>query len=143
MTLGTIECVAAFFQSPHCKTHFYVVGLHEMDYIEFLQKYCLGDIDCKRATGLRMDDTNDKFFMCFVSDCFDPPIAIIRADNEQDAEEWFVDELSWSHYSEDDVKKMTEEEQEYAGYGPSGQVYDQQNLQVQEVKLIRVELTKR
>jgi hypothetical protein len=61
-------------------------------------------------------------------------VAIVRADNEQDAEELFVQELPWARLSgerldEDDV-----------GIGPNGEFYDQEAVRIHEVRLVHIDL---
>lgn len=139
-TMSDVEASAAVFRSPLCDTHFYVVGREDMDFLEFMRRYNVGNVDCKRATGVQLDNTGDKFFMCYLEDCFDPPIAIVRADNAQDAVEWFVEECAWARL---DPKDAQEREEEYGedvvGYGPNGEPYDNEAMTVREICLARIE----
>lgn len=67
-----------------------------------------------KVTGLNMDSTDDKFWAVWVADCFDPPIAVVRADLEANAEEVFVEQCPW-------------------------EIGDEKNIKLVEVKLVRIE----
>ncbi|MFO0964632.1 MAG: hypothetical protein U0793_03465 [Gemmataceae bacterium] len=135
--LPNVKAKAVHFQSPFAKNHRYVVLAEKMDYLEFLRTYNQGPVECKAATGVNLDGCEERFFMVYVEDCFDPPIAIVRADSEQDAEELFVDELPWAHITEPDLNDY---DPETLVYGPSGQPYDSESVRVHPVRMVHVEL---
>jgi hypothetical protein len=151
LTIGELLAQAAIFQSPFAKNYFYVVGRDDMDYLEFMQRYDTGDKQHKRATGLALDDSGERFFLLCVADCFDPPVAIVRARNESDAYETFVDELAWAHITdENDLKDYLKPASEWErpdcpeyvdslSFNCNGVPYDGEGIQMQEVKLYAVE----
>lgn len=139
--LGTIKATAVVFQSPFNPKHFYVVRAEKMDYLEFMKQYCVGDVDCKQADGVNFDNylDNGTFFMCYSEDCFDPPVAIVRADDVEEAIDLFVDECEWARMSDEDV-----EERDKDGLGETVgwtgmNKYDNETMQCRSIKLYRVE----
>ncbi len=139
VTLGEIEVKTVSFSERgnegRCR---YIVGTDGMDYCDFLRTYNGGEVQHKRATGVELDGFGKAFFMVYVEDCFDPPVAIVRADNAQDAEEAFVDALPWAHISEPDLKDYSEDDDSLS-YGPSGQPYDSSSVMIREVRLVAIE----
>lgn len=100
----------------------------------------------KRATGLCLDDSTagNHFWLVYVDDCYDPPVAVVRAKHVEDAIDAFVDELPWAHMSEEDyadlVKDYGEERAaDMVGWGPSGQIYDSERVMIREVFPVRVD----
>lgn len=141
LVLGTLTVKALHF-SLDGSTHRYVVGVDDMDFLDFHKKYNhneFGPVDCKKATGFKMDETYDDFFMVYVEDCFDPPIAIIRAEHGQEAAEIFTDELTWAHVDEKDV---TDEQIDAGLYqmNNNGKWYDAETLRVRNVRLVYIEV---
>ena len=132
-----IDVNALIFQSPMAQNHRYIVRKTPMNNIEFNQKYNVGDVECKQATPVNIDSEYQKFFMFYVSDCYDPPIAIVCAKSFEEAHGWFVDELNWSHISEPDLKDY---DQENLDYNSNGTPYDSEGIHGYEIKLIGVEM---
>lgn len=123
--------------NPDNEKHRYIVRKTKMDHIEFNKKYNVGDVECKQATPVNIDSEEQKFFLFCVTDCYDPQIAIVCADKMEEAYEWFVDELDWSHISEPDLKDYDEES---LSYNSNGTPYDSEQIHGFEVKLIGVEV---
>lgn len=126
MFLGDIKCRTIVFIDTGL-SHEYIVG--EKEHFEDNRPV---------AEGINLEDNiYNRFFLCFVADCFDPPLAIVRAEHAQDAIEYFVEECDWSHIDPD---MMPREELESAiesgayGIGPSGEIYDQEQLMVRELR---------
>ena len=95
------------------------------------------DREFRVATAVNLDDsTKPNFYLVCLSDCYDPPMAAIRADNESDAEEEFVDQLPWSHIPEDMHEEMQDSDE--VGYGPSGQMYDSVSVRVMLAKVVGI-----
>lgn len=148
-TLAEIKIKAALFRDIFDHKNqgaVYVAGLEDMDYLEFIKKYPSG----KRAVHHRgLDDGYLKhFYMVFVQDCWDPPIVIIRADNEMDAEETWASEFDWADVEEPDLKDYAKgnpnagEEVQYESlmWSERGTYYDTQLVCVRELKLVGVEV---
>ncbi len=124
---------ALIFKRSLDAQHEYVVLTCDMDYLDFMKKYPNG----KRAEPVELDETWDEFWLVYLADCFDPPLAIVRAKNEQDAEEAFVDNLDWAHVKEPDLADYDEDS---LSFGPHGQPYDGSQIHVEQVILVGVEL---
>jgi len=145
MDLGEIENVkAVVFESPVDPIYCYVCGVGDMDYLEWLnfKEELRPYEDAKRATAVNLDGVEKRFFLVWVQDCMDPPMAIVRADHEADAIDWFVDVLSWAHLDEVDLKDYIVEKavdgkdpvySDNLGFGSSGQMYDNESLMVKEI----------
>jgi len=71
----------------------------------------------KYATPVAFGEGGDKWFVVAVADCFDPPVAIVRATDEYTAEEYFIDELMWAHVDETDLKDYDEDSLRYNSSG--------------------------
>lgn len=138
-----------FVDDTHLKARSrYIVLAERLDYLEFQSRYhWSGWPEVKQCTPVNIGGNSDRerFFVVYCADCFDPPMAVVQAENESDAEEWFVSELPWSHYSpvesyftEAELNKALDDGT--AGIGPSGEVYDSQAVQMFEVFLVHVEL---
>jgi hypothetical protein len=80
-----------------------------------------------------MDDDEDKFFLVFVQDCFDPPLAIVRAETAGDAVDIFLDELPWGRMDSEDI-----DEDKNVSWSSQGHAYDGERINVQEVRLCAV-----
>ncbi len=148
---GEIKAMAIEFQSPINPKHSYVVGLDELTFMDFLRKYpdsryCT----TVKATGVNLDAQDDKFFLVFVSDCYAPPIAVVRAGDEAEAIGWFVDELDWTRIFEEDLKDYETGVKDKSGcveydevvcWNSSGEPYNSECLEAHEIlgeiKIIR------
>ena len=135
--------IAVVFESPFNSEHCFVCGVDDMDFIVWLT-YKDGlhpYTDAKRATGVNLDGVEKEFYLVWVQDCMDPPVAIVRADNVSDAIDEFVEELTWAHLDELAAKDYIEEgtdgkDLKYSdslGIGPSGQMYDSESLMVMDI----------
>ena len=153
LTIGEIKAQAAVFVSPLCETHFYVCGRDDLHFVAFNERYgnspYSSEAQFKRATALHFDDSTERFFMVYVADCFDPPIAIVRAEDESEALEIFVDELEWAHIDETDLRdflkpeaERVEGESEYVewvSWNSSGKPYDTEQIEIRQIRLHTVE----
>ena len=142
ITLGEISVSALVFSMGDWRC---VVGRESMDYIDFMQQYDQGPIHTHRVIGLNMDSTDTNFWAIWMDDYFDPPVVIIRADHEGNAEEIFVDELDWAHINEVDLPDYLsgdkkQQDSEYLNFNSKGQPYDSESIQCRQVKLVKVEI---
>ncbi len=140
MQLGTINILHAVFQSPTVPNRRYVVGAEHMDTLAFLNAFNNGPAQHQKATGVNMDGEG-KFFLCYVEDCFDPPVAIVRGENAADAEERFVDECEWAQVSDDDMDAEREDaDNDSTGYSYTGNGtrYDGETIKVYEVRCLSI-----
>lgn len=104
------------------------------EYLTLLTRFPKHQI--KRTTDHYIDDTEGKWFACYNVDCFDPPMAIVRARSQETAYESFCDEFgAWLAVSDTDAKDYPENEREYNG---SGQHIDASNVQICEIFLLEV-----
>lgn len=133
--MGDVIATAAVFTfGPDSNSKSLLIVTREpMTHAERLDRF---GHDAKGCVGVHLDDSGSKFYAIWVEDCFDPPIAIVRADHEQDALDTFVDKLDWAHVSEPDLADYTEDQ---LSYGPNGQPYDGESIGMLEVKLVRIE----
>ena len=132
LTIGTVEN-AKFAVFADDGGNRYAVHAEELRDWEIDEK--LG-FHADRATGVNLEDSiYGKFYLVYVADCAFPPLAIVRSDNEQDAEEEFIDALDWAHISEPDLADYDEDS---LNYGPHGQPYDSSEVMVREVRLVSV-----
>ncbi len=138
IAIGDVSARAAHFVALNGNpNHRYIVFADKPDFVAFLQTYNDGKWESKQATGVNLDSSDKRFFMVAVSDCYDPPIAIIRADNECEAEGWFADELTWAHISEPDLADYDDESM---SYNSSGVPYETDNIVIWEVRMTHIEL---
>jgi hypothetical protein len=90
----------------------------------------------KRTTEHYIDDTSGKWFYFANVDCFDPPIAIIRARSFESAYEVFCDEFErWMVVDEPDAKDYPEDER---NYNSNGTHIDASGVQGYELKLLSI-----
>ena len=138
--LGNISASAVLFQDLNGNPeHVYVVvpeGIDFMMWKDNLWRRNNFQNDYASATGLQLeDDTYNKFYKVCVADCYSPPLAIIRADNESEAIDAFADELTWAHVEEPDLADYSEDD---LSYNSNGKPYDSSNIHVCEVVLAGV-----
>jgi hypothetical protein len=99
-------------------------GTKEDDYIAFILKYP----NSKRVDAAGLDGYGKHFYMCYVEDCFDPPIAVIRADDENEAVDIFVDTFSYARVTSENYGSMEEFENGIedgtVGVGDGSNYYD-------------------
>lgn len=93
---------------------------------------------------------NDPFYLCFVEDCFDPPCAIVRGENDDlsDVVDDFVENCKWAQI--EDVKSAygisTDAEFEklfndgILGITGNGTYYDAEQTVVRQLKLVAIEV---
>jgi hypothetical protein len=129
----------AVYFAPTGAGYEYVCGLDEMDYIEFMNTYEDGPngVRRKRTQGINLDGTEKAFFAVAVADCHDPPVTIVRADNEQEAEERFIEE-SPAEWITDET--TLEEMGEDVSCDGDGHPYDSSGVHVWPVRLLRIDV---
>lgn len=106
----------------------------ETDYLEVLHRFSAFQV--KRTTHFYIDDTDGEWFACYNVDCFDPPMAVIRARSFESAYEVFCDEFAdWLRVDEADADDYPEEERNYNGNGVH---INTDNVQIYPMRLIAV-----
>jgi hypothetical protein len=121
-----------------------------MDFLEWLNKY--DSSKYKQATGVNLGEDFPNFYMVYVEDCFDPPVAIVRGESAEDALDTFIDELTWAHMSDEDVEEAIQDHAEkgksasmddppdWVTYSSGGQAYNSESLMIRDIKLYSVEV---
>jgi hypothetical protein len=105
----------------------------ETDLLKFWDRY---GHEAKRADHANFADYG-RFFAFWVADCFDPPIAIVRADSWENAYEIFLDEFErWIKIDEPDLGDYDEET---LTYNSNGTPIDSEAVNGQEIKLVRID----
>lgn len=139
-TLGEISIRSASFVWKEDKDnlHRLIVGIDDMDYLDFLRRYNSTNVQHKRCKGINLDGSEKLFFAVYVEDCFDPPIAVVRASGASEAEERFADELDWAHISDVDLKDY-EEEPSSLSWNSDGKPYDTSGIMIRELRLLCIE----
>jgi hypothetical protein len=137
ISLVDVEALALVFDAG--KPHTYVV-CDEPDTLKFWERF---GHDAKRipVDSAHVSDYGKGYFAFWVEDCFDPSVAIVRADSFEDAYETFCDEFSdWLKIDESDLPDYTDEEtDEYTGnYSASGVAIDTEAVNGRELTLLRV-----
>lgn len=155
LSLDNVRARAVRFARDEDRSETLIVEAEETEYRAFHDKYdqktATGYTPAKRATGVNIDGTEERFFAIAVADTYDPPVAIVRADHEQDALEHFVEELNWAHISEADLTDYAEfgppdksgkpEVLDYrCGFGPNGEPYDSESIVMWEVFMVEIVL---
>jgi hypothetical protein len=150
MILGSVKIMSAIFRRGN---DYFFCGPALSEYLKCTDRYASERI--KEATPLNMDssDEDDGFWLLCVQDCFDPPIAIVRASHADEALEIFVDELDWAHISDEDLKDYEDtdsyvdgkplvyrEFSENVNWNNSGQAYDSEGIYMCQVKLHSIEV---
>lgn len=106
------------------------------DYLSTLKRFPHHSI--KRTSEHYIDDTSGEWFACYNVDCFDPPMAIVRARSFEQAYEVFCDEFSdWLKVDESDAGDYPEDARNYSG---SGVHIDTDNIQIHPLTLVEVRL---
>jgi hypothetical protein len=109
---------------------------HPDDYLATLQRFPAFQI--KRTSEYYIDDTNGAWFAFYNVDCFDPPMAIIRARTFEDAYEVFCDEFEdWIKVEDADAGDYPEDDRTYNGNGTH---IDTDNVRGHELWLLTVSL---
>lgn len=104
------------------------------DYLSTLARFPKHQI--KRTTNVYIEDTEGQWYACYNVDCFDPPMAVIRARSFEAAYEIFCDEFSrWMAVEETDAKDYPEDDREYSS---SGVHIDASNVQIHEMQLVSI-----
>lgn len=138
INIGEIENAVELIFSQGNSDHRYILqppGTTE-DYLSTLQRFPKHSI--KRTTEVYIDDTAGKWFACYNVDCFDPPMAIIRARSFESAYEVFCDEFSdWLKVDDVDAADYPEDDR---NYNSSGVHIDTDNVQIHELTLLSVAL---
>lgn len=133
--IGTVDARELIFGQPD-DTRRYVLqapGVEE-DYLDFIGRYAAYDV--KRTSHYYIDDTEGQWFAFYNVDCFDPPLAIIRARSFESAYEVFCNEFEhWLKVNETDLADYPEEER---NYNDNGTYIDTDNVQGHELHLLSI-----
>lgn len=84
---------------------------------------------------LQADGFGKHWYQVANVDMFDPPYAIVRADNEQEAFEVFMDETDACLIQESDLKDYDEERLDYDS---NGRPMDTDNLFIAKLQLVKI-----
>src|SRR3954468_7216820 len=132
--IGTVSAATELvFTQANSDTR-YILQSDKRDYLETLQRFPHHSI--KTTTEHYIDDTDGEWFACYNVDCFDPPMAIIRARSFETAyevfcnefEKWLaVDDISAADYPEDD-----------RNYNDNGTHIDTDGVQLHPLTLVSV-----
>jgi hypothetical protein len=116
----------------------YLLQLEGVDYLETLERYSKYDV--KRTTHYYIDDTDGQWFACYNVDCFDPPMAIVRARSFESAYEVFCDEFErWLKVNDTDAADYPEDDRQYNG---SGTHIDTDNVQIRPLESLTIVVSK-
>lgn len=151
MNIGEIENAKVLifrFADNGRPNHFYFASDDtSLDWCAFYKKYgptLPPDADYKSVSGVANMDDGWPFWAVYVADCYDPPIAIVRAENESDAIDVAVDAFSWlqvdadMYGGQDEFDKALDDGT--VGMADGGLCYDAEQIQVRPMKLYRVEM---
>ncbi len=114
-----------------------VVGLNDMDSLEFMKRFP----DATRADAVELDGTAEKFFLVAVADCFDPPLTVVRAKREDDAEEGFADSDVGYNLCKIEERDMEDFSEDSLYYNSSGKPYDSEGIVIYPLKLVSIHFT--
>lgn len=128
MTVGELENVTCLEFTN------YVLIPDGMDTLEAMNKWP----DHKRCYhGANLDAWEQNWYAFWVEDCFDPPVAIVKAGSFEEAYKIFLDEFSWAEISEADIKDY---DSETLHINSSGKFCDTEGVNGTQLKLVRVHL---
>lgn len=131
IAFGDVKALAAVFSFRGDRT--LIVEAEPAETIAFWDQY---GHDAKRADHYGLDDWGNGFFAFWVENCFDPSIAIVRADSFETAYEIFCDEFAdWIKIDDSDLADYDPETLNYNG---SGVAIDTESVQGSEISLLRI-----
>lgn len=141
LEFGTCQASAAVFRSPINPDHYYVALPAEMDSLEFMKRYNVGNVECQQVRHADLDQDEEHFFMCYSEDCYDPPIVIVRAEDMDAAIDVFVEEFPNLGAMDEETRKEREKDglEDTIGYTGQGNIYDTERVMVREIELVRLE----
>lgn len=127
--IESIEVVSAVFQRIHDDSkHRYVIGAIE------------SNCETKHCDYAGLDGYGKRWFACLIADCFDPPMAIVRADNEGEAIDIFVDAFEYARLTDEQVKDIEKDSEgdqdlfdEQCSMSGDGYWYDAERMSMFEV----------
>lgn len=103
LSLDNMEAVAIIF------THKKGVSDHERDILvtkdpmDWSDQLTRWGYHMKRAEPIELDGFGKHYYAIGVSDCFDPPLCVVRADHEGDAQDAFLSEKDWADWDQDTI----------------------------------------
>lgn len=121
----------------------FVVEAEESDWQTFRTRY---GFDAKRAEGVDLEEWGGRFFLCYVENCFDPCVCVIRAENASEAEERFTDEKDWADVGEEDLKEANPADpnelwlHDNISWTARGTYYSREMVCIRELRMVRVDL---
>jgi len=131
--LEAIEGVqTVVFQSPHNPKHKLVCIREDIPH-EKMWDMVKDMVNTKRCDYAELDGYGSRFFLCYVADCFDPPMCIVRADNEIEAVDIFVDAFEYARVTQENYGTPEEFEEAIkdgtVGVTNDGWYYDAERMQ--------------
>jgi len=134
-TFEVSNATRLIFESFHGTTYVLAPSYDAARKMDLLSEF--PDQSIKSVWNHYVDDTDGSFFACCVVDCFDPPVAIIRARSFESAYETFCDEFSaWMEVSETNADDYPEDEREYSA---SGVHIDTSGVHITPITLVRID----
>lgn len=142
MNIGTIDNarIVVFSGNPaHSAAstdHRYMLTTADVDLLALMHQY--PTVLIKRTTDVYIDDPDGLWFAFANVDCFDPPIAIIRASSFEQAYETFCDEFEkWIAVKDANAEDYPEDDREFNGNGTH---IDASGVQGWTLTLVSVEM---
>lgn len=131
--VGEVLARELVFTRPN-SNHRYLLQVPGVDYLETLNRF--PQYDVKRTSAYYIEDTDGDWYACYNVDCFDPPMAIVRARSFEQAYETFCDEWSdWLKVNDADAGDYPEDDREYSS---SGVHIDTSGVQLYPLTLIAI-----
>ena len=129
-----------FIPKGHPDTTRYVV-CNEPSYSDKLRLLVPDAANVEKLEPLNLDEDNDKFWLCCIADCYSPPLYLVRAQNEEDALETFLDKTDVATISAENLKDYpddpeTGEANSRIHFSDGGKMCDIESYHSQELMLV-------
>lgn len=134
-------CIKASMNSGESRVDRYVVVDEEIVGNEFEYMLTHAEAGVFKMQALNLNEDNDKFWLLYNSDCYSPPMYLIRSPDESDAVEEFLDKTDICTISEADLPDyFSPDGEEVAGlfYAQCDKKCDISQLQCVELELLVV-----
>ena len=144
LSLSDLPIISAVFPSPFNANGLYVAT--EMESDAFRERYPYADTkhDYAQATPVNFDASpirDDLFWMCYCEDCAFPPIAIVKADDIEEAIDEFVENCKWAQMEQWQIDEIIKDGgEDTIGYTGQGVAYDLESLMARPITLLRVDV---
>ncbi len=95
-----------------------------------------------QAAYVNAQGLEEEHFLCYVEDCLDPPLAVVRAEHACDAQEWFTEELPWADVPEDCLPEVkpedNEQEWEHLSFTSRGTWVETESIRIFALRLVQI-----